>query len=67
MKGLTYIAEVEDKLNKIYVKKGFNPKIVTKAESTLAESVRHDVYNQHEERKSSTRSEESPIIEERKD
>ncbi len=57
MKGLTYITEVEEKLNKIYIKKGFKPKSTAKIENSLTEGVKQDAFSNFEERKSSTRSE----------
>ncbi len=57
MKGLTYITEVEEKLNKIYAKKGFKLKNTGKIENSLAESAKQEAFNNFEERKSSTRSE----------
>lgn len=57
MKGLTYITEVEEKLNKIYAKKGFKLKNTAKIENSLAESAKQEAFNNFEERKSSIRSE----------
>lgn len=57
IKGMTYITEVEEKLNKIYTKKGFKLKNTAKIENSLAESAKQEAFNNFEERKSSTRSE----------
>jgi hypothetical protein len=58
IKGMTYITEVEEKLNKIYAKKkGFKLKNTAKIENSLTEIAKQEAFNNFEERKSSTRSE----------
>jgi hypothetical protein len=45
MKGMTYITEVEEKLNKIYAKKGFKLKTTSKIENGLTESLKQEAFN----------------------